>query len=357
MRILQVAAFAAEFPGNFIYSLEQLESEANKSGHEIYYAFPKNAQGKQWCKELEKRTKVFYLPLSKARIKPITYMKLKQIAKLYNIDIIHSHFELYDLPSLYASKTNNAKVIWHLHDSLSVDQSLLISIFNKIQYGFFGKNIKVITITEGDNKNLYDFGMKSRNVITIRNGINIENIGLNENQDKTIDFLTIGGNFNRKGIDIILKASQLLKNDGYDFSIMICCNENVQNHIKKYYNNSLPDWLEVKMPVIDVNILFKQCRVFIQASRYETFSFAVCEASYSGLDVIVSDIEGMKWSHELPTIQVFNNEDVGQLYKLMKNKMENKKIDNENIKETRYIIEQKYSSKKWADEVLKLYGK
>ena len=46
-----------------------------------------------------------------------------------------------------------------------------------------------------------------------------------------------------------------------------------------------PAWLELGQPVENINELFAVSRVFIQASRRETFSYAVCEAAFAGLPV------------------------------------------------------------------------
>ena len=79
MTVLQVCAYAAEYPGNFIRSLELLESELKKLGHDTVYAFPEAAKAREWCKSIENRTAVYYLPESKARIRPSTYIKMRKI--------------------------------------------------------------------------------------------------------------------------------------------------------------------------------------------------------------------------------------------------------------------------------------
>ena len=52
MKILQVCAFGAPNPGNFIASLFALEDKMKEKGFETIYAFADTAKGKDWCMEL-----------------------------------------------------------------------------------------------------------------------------------------------------------------------------------------------------------------------------------------------------------------------------------------------------------------
>ena len=63
MNVLQVCAYAAEYEGNFIKSLRCLDNLLREQGHNTLYAFPENAKNKEWCAELSKTSKVFFLPL------------------------------------------------------------------------------------------------------------------------------------------------------------------------------------------------------------------------------------------------------------------------------------------------------
>ena len=96
--------------------------------------------------------------------------------------------------------------------------------------------------------------------------------------------------------------------------------------------------------------------LFIQASRRETFSYAVCEAAYAGLPVISSDIPGLEWAHNLPTVEFFESENVDQLYRLMKAWMEWKSVDPQAIVQTQKVVEEQYSLRVWVDKVMKHYG-
>ena len=52
MDILQVCAYGAPYPGNFIDSLLLLEEKLMEAGHTTIYAFAETAKGKPWCEEI-----------------------------------------------------------------------------------------------------------------------------------------------------------------------------------------------------------------------------------------------------------------------------------------------------------------
>ena len=62
MTVLQVCAYGADYSGNFIASLEALEDALKEKGIKTIYAFVEKASVKPWCKEIQTRTKVYFLP-------------------------------------------------------------------------------------------------------------------------------------------------------------------------------------------------------------------------------------------------------------------------------------------------------
>ena len=64
MKVLQVCAFGAPNPGNFIASLTALERELKAKGAETVYAFAATARDKGWCRELCQTHKGYFLPVA-----------------------------------------------------------------------------------------------------------------------------------------------------------------------------------------------------------------------------------------------------------------------------------------------------
>ena len=356
MIVLQVCAYAAPYEGNFIKSLYALENELQSQGHCVYYAFPKIASNISWCQELAKRTKVFFLPLRHARLLPETYIMLRRIVKNEKIDIIHSHFELYDMACKVAS-SKHTKVFWHLHDPVNKSPKPGRNIINKLQYSIFSRNVTLLSVCEHYKDIVLSYGFKGKAAKTVVNGIDLERITFPyEVAEKKYDFLTFGWDFYRKGTDIILNVLKRLAQEGYTFKFLLNCNDKTKPYIETYIGDENPSWLEIGEPVEDINSLFCCSKTFIQASRRETFSYAVCEAAYAGMDVLSSDIYGLEWAHSIPSVSFFENENEIQLYNSLKQRLQKSKtLSGSVVEQSRRVIESDFSLNVWVNRILDEY--
>lgn len=355
MTVLQVCAYGADYPGNFIASLEALEAALKDKGIHTIYAFVEKASAKPWCKEIQKRTKVYFLPEAKARILPKTYRIFHRIYRENAVDIVHSHFELYDIPATVAAP-KGTKIFWHLHDPINPGTGLR-GILWKLQYGVVGKRANLISVADFYRDAVIKMGFPAAQAVTVLNCINLNRIrDCRNSTEKPYDFLTFGWDFYRKGDDLILQACDRLERDGYQFRLLLNGNEQTWPKLEQYLNGRKPAYLECGNPVSDINQLFDNSKVFIQASRRETFSYAVCEAAYAGLPVISSDIAGLEWAHELPSVTFFPSEDVQTLYEAMKTFLDGQTISEQAVQKSRKHIEDTLSLEVWAKHVMEHYG-
>lgn len=355
MTVLQVCAFGAEHPGNFIASLEALEQVLASKGINTIYAFVERAADKDWCKEICKRTKVYFLPESKARILPKTYLLMRKIYKENKVDIVHTHFELYDIP-VTATAPKSTKVFWHLHDPIVLG-NVLRNILWKIQYGHFGKRTKLLSVTAYYRNVVAELGFPKNQTALVLNGIDLNRVSRKSaNENFEYDFLTFGWDFERKGDDLIIRACDKLADEGYQFKLLLNGNESTWEKLDKFLDGRAPFYLVKGNPVKDVSELFEKSKVFIQASRKETFSYAVCEAAYAGLPVLSSDIAGLEWAHSLPTVCFFENEDVEGLYKLMKDFLDERNISECDVKTSQEYIKNNLGIDAWVRKIVAHYG-
>lgn len=356
MVVLQVCAYGAEYPGNFIASLETLESALKQKGIDTIYAFVEKARDRRWCKDIQRRSKVYFLPEAKARVLPKTYKLFRRIYSENDISIVHSHFELYDIPTTVTAP-KGIKVFWHLHDPIEIGRGLRQLIW-KIQYGFVSRKANLISVADYYRKAVVELGFPAEQTTTVVNGINLARIrDCRSDCNIRYDFLTFGWDFLRKGDDVILEACKRLEKEWYSFKLLLNGNDVTWSKVKEYMKGEIPKWLVFGEPVDDVNLLFSQSRVFIQASRRETFSYAVCEAVYAGLPVISSDIPGLEWAHDLSSITFFENESIDQLYLLMRRSLDSELLSEEelNLNHSRDVICQKYSLDAWSERIIKQY--
>lgn len=177
MKILQVCAYAAPYEGNFMRSLYALEKEALMHGNSTVYVLPETVKHHEWCLELAKQKKVYFLPVRRARIKPRTYVLLRKIFKEHpDIAIVHSHFELYDIPvTVVAPK--NVKIFWHLHDAISVDGKGSRALLTYIQYRYLSKRATLLSVADKYKCDVVEMGFPSKQAFTQTNGIDLERIG------------------------------------------------------------------------------------------------------------------------------------------------------------------------------------
>ena len=353
--VLQACAYAAEYAGNFIASLTELEKELNKIGYNVIYCFPERAAGKNWCEKIRKRTKVYFLPEAKARILPKTYRIFRRIYKENEIAVLHSHFELYDMPATLTAP-RNVKCFWHLHDPLTLSGTNRDLLW-KIQYGKVGKRATLISVADYYRRFVISLGFPEEQTCVLRNGIDLERIKTESvRSEKKYDFLTFGWDFHRKGDDLILQACDRLWKDGYRFKILLNGNEKTWGPLEEYLEGRVPEYLERENPKENVSELFEEARVFIQASRRETFSYAVCEAAYAGLPVICSDIPGVEWAHDIESVIFFESENADDLYHQMKSFLDGKKLENHTIEKSIEKISELYSLYCWAQKILNIYN-
>ncbi len=355
MTVLQVCAFGAEHPGNFIASLEALEHALASKGVKTIYAFVERAADKAWCKEICKRTKVYYLPEAKARILPKTYQVMRRIYTENNVDIVHTHFELYDIPATVTA-SKNTKVFWHLHDPIVPGRGLR-SILWKFQYGHVGKRATLLSVADYYRNVVVELGFPKDQTELVLNGIDLNRVSRKETgKNQEYDFLTFGWDFERKGDDLIIRACDKLEQDGYQFKLLLNGNDATWVKLDAFLNGREPSYLVKGYPTKDVRKLFEKSKVFIQASRRETFSYAVCEAAYAGLPVISSNIAGLEWAHALPMVSFFENEDVNGLYTHMKAFLDGKCIPDCDVHRSQEHIKEKLSIDAWVQNIISYYG-
>lgn len=352
MTILQVCAYAAPYEGNFIKSLKALGEVYEKKGDKMIYAFPESAKNISWCKELEKQTDVYYLPLAKARIKAKTYTLLKEIYSKYkDLKIIHSHFELYDVPVVLTAP-QNTKVFWHLHDALQGYTGIKNRLVHKVQYGLCHKNAILLSVSQKHMEYVLEKGFPKKNARYIPNGLDINRIELVSTplEKREFDFLIFGWEFERKGVDLCVEA---VKKIDHNLKVAVVGSTNTENIIRERYGEV--SGLEIIEPVADINELYKKSKCFLHISRAEGLSYALLEAVYAGLQVICSDINENRFAEKFPTVEMVASENIVQIAEKMEDVLNGKVYSEEMIEKSRNIIDEEYSISCWVKNMLKQY--
>lgn len=354
MTILQVCAYAAPYEGNFIKSLKALGDVYEKKGDRMIYVFPESAREISWCRELEKYTDVYYLPLAKARIRIETYTLLKKIYSKYSdLKIVHSHFELYDVPVVLTAP-KNVKVFWHLHDALEGYNSIKNRLEHKVQYGFCHRNAILLSVSKKHMEYVLKRGFPKENARYVPNGLDTDRIKLVSTvaDKREFDFLIFGWEYERKGVDLCIEAVKTIDND--NLKVAIVGSENTKHIIKEKYGY-VPG-IEVVEPILDINELYVKSKCFLHISRAEGLSYALLEAIYAGLPVICSDISENRFAERFPTVEMVKSESIIEIAKKMECIINGKTYSKAMIENSRKIIDEEYSIACWVKNMLKQYG-
>ncbi len=354
MVVLQVCAFAAPAPGNFIFSLLSLENALKDKGIKTIYAFPERAKNKKWCKEIQERTKVYFLPEARARLRISTYKIFKIIYRENQVDIVHSHFELYDMPATITAP-QNVKIFWHLHDALKDNYSngaFTRKILTKIQYGMVSKRAILLSVSKEHALFAEKLGFNKKNIRYLPNGIQTSRINIEEidHYESKKNMLMFGWEVYRKGVDILVDAMKIISDE---IKVKIIGQDECETYLSKENTNGM---IEFSRPVSDINDLYKEATVFIHISRAEGLSYALLEALYAGLPIICSSIPENLFAKEFKNIiwvKKGNVEDVKIALETVASPAWI--VTQDDIAYNRKLISEKYSIASWIRNIQKYY--
>ncbi len=116
--ILQIMDYSAVYRGNFIPSIEALETEwlAKNSTNRMAFMFPNTAKECPWMADFMQNRNVYFTQCLTRKIRLDIIKELKSIVNKENIDIIHTHFvsTKYLLPWWILNK-KPIRVVFHAH--------------------------------------------------------------------------------------------------------------------------------------------------------------------------------------------------------------------------------------------------
>ena len=353
MTVLQVCAFAAPNAGNFIASLTSLEAHLAEKGIQTIYAFADGAEGKPWCREIQKRTKVYFLPTAKARILPKTYQIFRQIYRENDISIMHSHFELYDMPATMTAP-KGIKIFWHLHDALKRNYqngSFSRKILTRIQYKFAGKRPMLLSVSEEHAEFARKLGFPKERISYFPNGINTKRIHPTPLQKTENQFLMFGWEVMRKGVDLVVQATNKTPVDNYQIEIV--GQEECKQYLSEHCSSNKIVFLT---PVEDINVLYQNTKAFLHISRAEGLSYALLEVIYAGIPVICSDIPENQFARVFRNVIFVRNEDSNAIATQIHHFVQwDGQVTEEDISFNRKIIDANYSTESWTKKLIDLY--
>lgn len=277
-------------------------------------------------------------------------------------DIIHIHSSAYmsffekSLLGLIA-RLFRYKVVFHIHGDdfrrfyLNTGISFLIKVilrcFNKVI--FVEECLPKLT--------------QSKNSVYIPNMVKmpcVTTLSSLDNNTHDFTFFSISVIEERKRIDLIVRASETLLNEGYDFKTVIAGDGPAYIEIKSMIESaSLGGAIDLIGAVagqkkIDV---FSQSDVFILASRSESFGIVIAEAMSYGLDVISTPVGIVpSVNQSINSISIFEIDDLTVLTDRMRIFLDKERISKKevNFKNIEYCMEH-FSLQAAENQLLSIY--
>lgn len=380
-------SFEAAYGGNFIKMLCALGNRLRKDyDAKVYFVFPKQPQ-KEWLDELSQVFPVGYTRKPYERSAPDFCRMLRE----WEIDIVHTHFEAYDVPVAKAVRKlrKKVKMVWHLHDYITLDKANLnLKFVRKVgthlrfwyHWGWMGKEAyflpvsKEVGVIENHyRRHIFTFPPEKQSVAQLEryelirgevvlNGIDVGRIGRSKeikfpHGDGLFHFLSFGGHAIGKGIPTILDAADRLHEQGEKFCVLITKGVGTEVYVRSRYGR-IPSYVRLEEQVEDVNGLFAKSHCFISASLAETMSMAIAEASIYGLPVIQSDIPGTWWNAHNASTFLFHVGDATDLAAKMKEVLHADKVSlSEKCRESAACNLKELSMETWTKRVIDVYKK
>lgn len=251
-------------------------------------------------------------------------------------------------------------MVWQLHDPLSYIPHPIKALYQRLcfyrHYGYYGRFAHIFSVSEENVDFVHRFNKKP--IAFIPNGADTERLHITfERSRKPFIFLAFGGRNISKRIDLLIRAAQLLhKQKEQNFEVWLTNGTDTQQVAREIVGNNFPSWLKIVEQQADVSKLYDRVSCFVSTSEHETFSYAICEASISGLPVVQSDIEPTMWNARNPSTFVFHFPDIKDLAEQMKKVMEYDPAQlEERCRKTSKTNVRKYSLETWATKVIDFY--
>jgi glycosyltransferase involved in cell wall biosynthesis len=289
---------------------------------------------------------------------PIGVFKLLNVIKRGNYDIIHVHLFPADIfvaiSSLFLPK--RIKFIFSEHNDYNRRRS--IKSFKVIDGFTYSRYDKIVCVSKQVEKALIKWCPKTAcKVIVIKNAIPISD-KLNFERGKLYDIIFVGRLEKQKGIDVLLKAIQILKEKYHrSLRVAIVGDGSLVNDLKElalqYGINEYIDFLGVRKDVLE---LMRESSIFVLSSRWEGFGLVLLEAMSIRVPVVATKVGGIPEVIEDGKDGILvEPENPDELAKAINLLLSNPDLRN-NISESAFRkVKEQYSIENYAKNLLSFY--
>ena len=374
MKILQVIQFFAPQFGGTVTSVYNLSERLSRQGHEVTILTTDWGLNEEYLRSIElKGVNVISLH---CKFNLFSFLYSPSIKKwlrenIKDFDVIHMHnFRTYQnyIVSNYAKK---AKIPYILQARGSVLPFFQKKVLKRVYDWIIGykllNNAKlVLALTKNESNQYKKMGIPSNKIKIIPNGIDPSKFNdliskgqfkvkhnINDNEDI---ILYLGRLHKIKGIDLLLKAFELLSKNMDNVKLVIVGPGDVSTFKKMSHNLSIENKVIFTGPLYgnDKYEAFIDSDLYILPSVYEAFPNTILEAFLFGKPVVVTDGCGIK---------DIIHKNAGYVVKYDKNSLKdamysiliNKKLKSSFGENGRHIVNNEFNWTKIIDKLENLY--
>ncbi len=352
--VLHICNYAAAYRGNFVESLQRLETALEEKGVTQVYLFPHRAHhtlAKDWIAQMRAEGRQVYW---QERFLFGTLRVLHTIRKQYDVQTVVRHFMDNGMDFLVPIVFGKRRVIRFFHSMYGDAVRLLRHRWRRWLY----RRDVLVGVSEAVSEELRAAFPKAT-VTTVTNAVCFDRLdGIPPFAERTgLSCMVMGYNSRVKGVDLALAAVNALR-DRYPLTLYIVAASHVEE-LKTAIRQQLgdiPDWVQILPPREDVAAYYKGVDFFLAPSRFEGFSYAVVEASYCETAVVFSDIAAHRLLRVDPCYR-FESENIQAFTEMLERAI----AENSDMAVQRSTFRQRvtevYSIERWVNEVCALIEK
>lgn len=285
--ILHICDYAALYRGNFIDSLESVETfQNNITNVYLFPSYAKHTEAEKWISEMNGKHTVAYIQ-EENYIKNI--LLVRHILKKHKVDNIVRHFSDLRIDIAIKFLFNSKKVVRFFHCGYTIDSKL-----KHMLRRFIWKHNKLVGVSNF-TANQTQYAFPDFSVTPILNGIHFERLDKIDPIQKPngTSLLMLGWNYEGKGVDLAVKVvSELQKKYNLTLRIVGLQNEDkIKNFIRELTGEN-PSWIQYLPPTNNIGTYYTAADIFLSPSRHEAFGYANIEAAYCKNSIVLSKVDG-----------------------------------------------------------------
>jgi glycosyltransferase involved in cell wall biosynthesis len=344
-RIAHVASFGNPSPGSFIPAITELASNLTVLGDRVTFV-TLDVPGATWRDAVTKAGADLVLVR--------TPHEASEAVATLRPDIIHTHFNNFDVPTVLASGFSKARMFWHIHSWPDTDGALSV-LRTFVKYNLFGSRVEAfIPVSHTLADTFAARGVARTKLRVVPNGIDCDWYRIptaSERRDarallgfKDEKVILFFGWTKRKGGDVLWRALEQIDDPTV---LLVGVPDDDRREFEKRARVTAVAHTD------DTRSLYWAADLLAFPSRKEGFGFVLLEGIATGLPVVASDIPPVREvAGETPEIQIVPVGDALALARSLKSSLGLPRA----LAAAGHVAH-RYSRERWVAEILALYDR